>query len=307
MKVVIAGATGLIGRALSGALQRAGHDVVALTRDPSKGAGSLPAGVRAVAWDATRPGGAWAAELRGADAVVNLAGATIGPPQRWTAARKRVLTESRVQSNAALVDAIVTLPAGERPGVFVTASGVDYYGDRHDDTPLDESAPAGDSFLAQLCVQWEAAAQRAESLGVRVVMLRTAFVIGRGALALTLLALPFRLFAGGPVGSGRQWFPWIHLDDVVGLYRLVIERDDVRGPINAVTPDVRRERDVAAEIGRVLHRPSLLPAPAFALRLALGEQADLVLHGRRAIPAKAEAAGYQFRYPTLSAALQEAL
>ena len=323
MKIVIAGATGFVGTPLSASLQRAGHDVVALTRDAGKGASRLPSGVRALEWDAKTPAGAWAAELRGAGGVINLAGATIGPPKRWTERRKRILTESRVRSNDALVQAIAALPPEKRPKALVSASGIDYYGDRPGGEPLDESAPAGDSFLAQLCVQWEASASAAEPLGVRVVAMRTAFAIGRDALAFKLLALPFRLFTGGPLGSGRQWFSWIHVDDLIGLYTLAVERGDpslgselapsagkgqvLTGPVNAVAPDVRPLQEVAQEIGRVLHRPSWLPAPEFALRLALGEQADLLLHGRRAVPAKAQAAGYQFRYPTLAPALAQAV
>jgi uncharacterized protein (TIGR01777 family) len=306
MKIVIAGATGFIGTHLAESLQRSGHEVAALTRDAGKGAGRLPAGVRAVEWDARDAGGAWAQELRGAGAVINLAGASIGRP-RWTEGRKRVLTESRVRSNGALVGAMAALPAEERPQVLVSASGIDYYGDHPGDEPLDEHAPPGTSFLARLCVQWEEAAQQAEPLGVRVVRMRTAFVVGRGAMGLHMLALPFQLFAGGPLGSGRQLFTWIHLQDLVGLYTLAVERPDLSGPVNAVAPDVPQEREVAKEIGRVLRRPSWAPAPAFMLRLLLGEMADLLLHGRRAIPAKAQAAGYQFRYPEIGPALAEAL
>jgi hypothetical protein len=279
---------------------------VALTRDAGKGAERLPAGVRAVEWDARDAGGAWAQELRDAGAVVNLAGASIGRP-RWTAARKRVLTESRLRSTDALVQAMGALPAERRPPILVSASGIDYYGDHPGDELLDESAPPGASFLARLCVQWEEAAQKAESLGVRVVRVRTAFCVGRGAVALRMLVLPFQLFAGGPLGTGRQWFSWIHLDDLVNLYTLAIERPDLNGPVNAVAPNVPREGEVAKEIGGALHRPSWAPAPSFMLRLVLGEMADLLLHGRKAVPAKAQAAGYQFRYPEIGPALQEAL
>jgi uncharacterized protein (TIGR01777 family) len=306
MKIVIAGGTGFIGRHLAESLQRGGHEVVALTRDAGRGAARVPSGVRAVEWDARNAAGPWAQELRGAGAIVNLAGATIGRPP-WTVGRKRMLTESRVRSTEALVGAIAALPAEARPQTLVNASGIDYYGDHPGDEALDESAPPGVSFLARLCVQWEDAGQKAAPLGVRVVRIRTAFVVGRGAMALGLLALPFRLFAGGPLGSGRQWFTWIHLLDLVNLYTLAIERPDWSGPVNAVAPTVPREREVAREIGRALRRPSWAPAPAFALRLALGEMADLLLHGRRAVPAKAEAAGYQFRYREIGPALAEAL
>jgi uncharacterized protein (TIGR01777 family) len=274
--------------------------VVILTR------GRAVRGVRAVVWDARTPSGAWVTELRSAGAVVNLAGASIGGA-RWTRARKRLLTDSRIRSTQALVQAMAALSADERPPVFVTASGIDYYGDRADETPLDESAPPGTSFLAQLCVQWEDAAISAAHLGVRVVRLRTALCIGRGAQAVRMLVLPFLVFAGGPLGSGRQWFTWIHLEDLIGLYVLAIERSDLDGPINAVAPSVPREREVARQIGRLLRRPAWAPAPERMLRLALGQMADLVLHGRKAVPARAQAAGYQFRYAEIGAALAEAL
>ena len=168
-------------------------------------------------------------------------------------------------------------------------------------------APGGGGFGCppRLSQQWEAAAQKAEPLAVRVVRIRTAMVFGREALAFRLLTLPFRLFAGGPIGNGRQWFTWIHLDDIVGLYRLALENSQVSGPINAVAPDVRREGEVAKEIGRVLHRPAFVPAPAFILRLALGAQSQLLLHGRRATPAKAQGLGYRFKFGGLREALED--
>jgi len=237
--------------------------------------------------------------------VINLAGASIGAG-RWTASRKRVLEQSRLEATGALVSAIGVLDGPDRPRVLANASGIDYYGDRGDEIITEESGP-GDSYLAHLCVAWEAAARKAEPLGVRVVFARTSLVIGRDADALQRLALPFKLFAGGPLGSGQQWFPWVHLDDAIGLYRLAIENDALTGPLNLVAPDIRRETDVARAVGQVLGRPSWAPAPAFALRLVLGEMADLVLHGRHAEPRKALAAGYQFEYPRLEDALRQAL
>src|SRR5688572_4810675 len=196
MKIVIAGATGLVGRPLSAALVEAGHEVVALTRNPERDGGRMPAGVRAVAWDG-RTAGPWTAELRGAGGVINLAGASIGS-RRWTTGRKRELVSSRVESTGALVAAIGAAPAGERPRVLVNASGIDYYRNDGGEAKVDEGAAPGDAFLARLCVEWEAAAREAEALGTRVVLMRTAVVLAERALALRLLALPFRLFAGGP-------------------------------------------------------------------------------------------------------------
>ena len=306
MKIIIAGGTGFVGRALTRSLLGSGHEVVVLSRGEAAAAHRLTAGVRSVRWNARGAEGAWASELRGAGAVVNLSGASIGGG-RWTDSRKRVLIESRVRSTQALVRAMGLVPAAERPGVLVNASGIDYYGNHVGNEALDERASAGTSFLARLSVQWEDAAQMAEPLGVRVVRVRTSLCIGRGAQALRMLVLPFRLFAGGPLGDGRQWFTWIHLEDLVALYLLAIVRADLIGPLNAVAPHVPRERDVAREIGRVLHRPSWAPAPELMLRLVLGEMADLVLHGRNAIPARAQAAGHNFRYPDVGAALAEAL
>ena len=303
MKIVVAGGTGYIGQALVRELVHAGHEVVVLSRG---GNGGGPAGARVVRWDpAARSGGAWAAELRGSGAVVNLAGANIGGG-RWTTARKRLLEESRIQSTGALVAGIRGLEAGDRPQVLVNASGIDYYGDRGDEVISEESAP-GQSFLAQLCVRWEASAREAEALGARVALMRTGVVFGKGADALERLALPFKLFAGGPLGSGQQWFPWIHLDDAVGLYRFAVENEAVTGPLNLVSPDVRREKEVAVAVGKVLGRPSWAPAPSFVLRLVLGQMSELILHGRRAEPRKALNLGYQFKRPQLEDALRQAL
>jgi uncharacterized protein (TIGR01777 family) len=204
------------------------------------------------------------------------------------------------------VQALDHTSSERRPSVLVSASGIDYYGDRGDETITEESQPGG-SFLARLSEQWEAAAQRAEALGLRVVRMRTSMVFGRGAPAFNLLTLPVRLFVGGPFGSGRQWFTWIHIDDIVGLYRFGLEKEQLRGPVNAVAPDIRRQIEVAREIGRVLNRPTWFPTPAPLLRLALGAESELLLDGRKAVADKAKAAGYDFRFGGLSQALEEAL
>ncbi len=303
MKVLISGGSGFIGRHLVESLASDGHDVVVLSRqlvmkDP-------PKGVRYVSWDARSANGDWVGELAGAQSVVNLAGASIGS-WPWTRQRMAELLSSRLSATAALVEALGRTPADRRPAVLVSASGIDYYGDRGDEAIMEDSDP-GDSFLARLSQQWEAEAQKAELLGVRVARIRTAMVFGREALAFRLLTLPFRFFIGGPLGNGRQWFTWIHIDDIVGIYRLALEDSRVSGPVNAVAPDIRRERDIAKEIGRVLHRPAVFPAPAFALRLVLGKEAQLLLHGRHAQPAKALAYGYRFRLGGLHEALEEAL
>ena len=303
MKVLISGGSGFIGSRLVTSLAKDGHDVVVLSRRPETK--TLPSGVRYVTWDARSVSGDWVKELSGAQAVVNLAGASIGT-WPWTKRRMLELISSRVSPTTALVQALERTPAMLRPPVLVSASGIDYYGDRGDEVITEESGP-GDSFLAQLGQQWESAAQMAEPLGVRVVRIRTSMVFGPEAYAFRLLTLPFRFFVGGPLGNGRQWFTWIHVDDIVGLYRLALEDRRVSGPLNGVAPDIRRQRDLAKEIGRVLHRPALIPVPSFVLRLVLGKEAQLLLHGRHAEPAKALGYGYRFRVGGLHEALEETL
>ena len=297
-KVVVAGGTGLIGRALVSALADDGAEVVVLSRRP--GREGLPE-ARIVGWDGRTVAADWVRELVGAAGVVNLAGASIGAG-RWTRRRKRLILDSRTESTSTLVDAIGSLSPAERPPVLVNASGIDYTGDGEDE--VDEDAQPGTSFLARVCVDWEAAARRAEEHGVRVVCVRTPFVITRDALALKLLTLPFRLFAGGPLGNGRQWFPWVHMADAVVVYRRAVDDESLRGALNMVAPEVPRQREAAREIGRALHRPSWLPVPAPLLRLALGEQADLLLHGQLARSTKLDTS--TFRYTTFAAAAAEA-
>jgi len=303
MRVLISGGSGYIGRRLAGSLAAAGHDVVSLSRRPE---GLAPqSGVRFVKWDARTAEGDWVNELAGAQGVVNLAGASIGKG-RWTRRRMAEILSSRLSATSAIVQAIKRTPADRRPSVLVNASGIDYYGDRGEELVTEESRP-GNSFLARVCQQWEAAAGEVQPLGPRVVLVRTGLVFGRGALAFRLLTLPFRVFAGGPLGNGRQWFTWIHIDDLVGLYRLALEGLHDGGPMNAVAPDVRPQAEVAREIGRVLHRPAIVPAPAAVLRLVLGEQSHLLLDGRHAVPARAEAAGYRFQFGGLHKALEDTL
>jgi hypothetical protein len=284
MRVVVAGGSGLIGRSLGGRLKGAGHDVIVVTRKPESAA--------EVAWDEVGKA------IDGAGAVVNLAGASIGGG-RWTSGRKREILASRVESTEALTAAIAAATA--RPGVLVNASGIGIYGDAGD-AVVDETTPAGSDFLADVCVAWEAAAARSP---VRWVAVRTALVVGRGAQALKLMTLPYRLGAGGRLGNGRQWFPWIHLDDLASIYLRAIDDETLQGPVNAVGPQQLRQAEAAQEIGRVLHRPSLVPTPAIALRAVLGEQADLLLHGQRAVSHRLE--GIELRHATLRSALEEAL
>ena len=309
MKILVAGGSGFIGSHLTLGLVRDGHQVVILTRGQPR---AFPpplevqgGGARYVTWDARSASGDWVKEVAGAQSVINLAGASVGGG-RWTRGRMAQLLSSRLEATAAIVQAIGQTPADRRPMVLLNASGIDYYGARDDEVVTEDGSP-GVSFLARMSQQWEAAALNAEALGPRVVRMRTSMVFGKGAPAFNLLTLPVRLFVGGPFGSGRQWFTWIHIDDIVGLYRFGLENDRLSGAVNAVAPDIRRQVEVAREIGRVLHRPTWFPAPAPLLRLALGAQSQLLLDGRKAVPEKAASAGYRFKFGGLPAALEDAL
>ncbi len=301
MKVVVAGGSGFIGRALIELLARGGNSVVLLSRS-SRPQGSLPAGVTVARWDGATKG-EWWSSVDGADAVVNFAGESIAG-RRWTTARKRVLADSRLQTTGAIVDAIVG--ARHRPRVLVNASGAGYYGDVPEgDVP--ESHPAGRDFLADLAVKWEREAMRAGEGGVRVVLLRTGVVLEANGGALPRMALAFRLFAGGPLGSGRQWMPWIHRDDVVGIVVAALHEPGISGPVNVSAPGVVRMNDFSRALGRVLGRPSWLPVPSFVLRLILGEMSIVVLSGQRALPRKMLEARYEFLYPEIGPALESIL
>jgi len=298
MRIVIAGGTGFIGRALVAKLVEQGWTVTVLTRQaPDAVQRRLRLPVAVVQWRPTDPPDPGLVD--GTDAVVNLAGATIA--RRWTAAARRLILESRVQATKALVEAIRR--AAAPPRVLVNASAVGFYGPRGDE-PVTEADGPGSDFLANVCLAWEAAARPAQEAGVRVVLLRMGLVLGRGG-ALSRMSVPFLFFVGGPLGSGRQWVPWIHIDDVTGLIAFVLENGVLQGPVNAAAPNPVRNRDFAAALGRVLRRPAVVPAPALLLRWGLGEMSSMLLTGQRAIPAAAVQAGYTFRFPTLELALRE--
>jgi uncharacterized protein (TIGR01777 family) len=297
VKVLVAGGSGLIGRALCAELQRLGHEPVVLTRQAAL---RMPGQVRSVVWKPPAMG-PWTEELATADAVVNLAGATVGK-WPWTGARKRVLRDSRLEPTNALVSAIAASPAGQRPTVVINASGTDLY-EGLDAEPADEETPSAATFLATLCRDWEAEAMRASALGLRVVLARTSLVIASRAPSLRLLTLPFRLFVGGPIGSGRQWVSWIDIGDAVGLLIWAIETAGLRGPLNLSAPDPRQQAEFARVLGATLHRPAWFRTPAWAVRLALGEQATLALGSRRVWPARALACGYTFASPRLEKSL----
>jgi uncharacterized protein len=305
MKVVITGGSGLIGRALAAELVRLGDEVVVLSRSPGRAARRLPAGAEVMAWDPSAGAAPLARLLDGADAVINLAGESVGR-WPWTRAVRSAIRGSRMQATQALVDAMGILPAERRPTVLVSGSGTHMYEDL-DAEPATESSPTtDDNFLASVCLDWEQAALRARELGTRVVVLRTSLVIGRRAPALERLLLPFRLFGGGPLGSGRQWVSWVALDDAVGLIVHALRAWDVGGPLNVAGPEPVRQAEFARIAGSVLRRPAWLRTPAWLIRLALGDQATLAIGSRRLVPEAALRSGYEFRVTSLEQALRQA-
>ncbi len=298
MRALVTGATGFIGRRLLSRLDRP----VVLSRDPERARIALGTDIEVVGWDlVSEPAPARA--FRGVDAVFHLAGEPVAEG-RWNAAKKDRIRESRVTGTRHLVDALASL--AERPGTLVSASAVGFYGDRGDEA-LDESSAPGNDFLAAVCQQWEAEAQRAASLGIRVVMARTGIVLDASGGALAKMLPPFKLGLGGPLGSGRQWMPWIHLEDHVAMLLHAAENSGVSGPMNAVGPEPVTNRTFAAALGAALHRPAFFPAPKFALRLAMGEVADVVLSSQRVMPKVAEKTGFKFRHGDLRNALRAAL
>ena len=299
MRIVIAGGTGFLGAALADALVAEQHDLVVLTRGAAAPA-PPNSRRRLVQWTPNGDIGPWGAELDGAGVAVNLAGESIAG-KRWSPEHKRRILESRVTATRSLVSAIRA--ASNPPVVFVSGSAVGYYGPRGDEV-VAEQAPAGNDFLASVCVQWEAEAARAASPRTRVAVVRTGLVLERNGGALPQMLPPFWIGAGGPVGSGRQYWPWIHRQDWIDLVRWTIRTADLSGPINATAPVPVTNREFARTLGRVIRRPAVMPAPAFALRLMLGEMADaLLLSGQRVVPAKAERHGFTFRYARLEDAL----
>ena len=302
MRILVTGGTGLLGRRLVARLLARGDEVVVLTREPARAAGRMGA-ARLVAWDPLAepvPPGA----LAGAGAVVNLLGEPIAAG-RWTAARKERIRASRVLGTRSLVAGIA---AAERPpAVLVSGSATGWYGPRGDEE-LDESAPAAADYLGQLCRDWEAEARRAEPAGTRVVLLRTGIVLSPEGGALAKLLPLFRLGFGGPVGSGRQWLSWIHVEDLCALVVHALDRAELIGPVNGTAPNPVRNRDFGRALGRALGRPALLPVPAFAMRLVLGEMAQaLLLTGHRVVPRRALATGFRFAHPDLDGALADLL
>jgi uncharacterized protein len=302
MNIVVAGGTGFIGGTLCRSLVGEGHRVSILTRRPGQVSRQTDVRLNSMSWNA-QDTGPWEQVLEGADAVINLAGAPIADA-RWTDARKQLITDSRVLTTRLLVRAMSQ--RSSKPSTFISASGIGYYG-ASDDRRLDEGAARGQGFLADLCLAWEAEALRAAEFGARVVTLRTGMVLERDGGAVPKMLLPFRFFAGGPIMPGSQWVSWIHRRDHIGLIQWALTTPTVSGPINVVAPEPVTMKTFCKVLGRVLHRPSWLPVPQFALNMLLGELGTLMTTGQRVIPAKAISGGYTFQYPTLEQALRAIL
>ncbi|MCI0706702.1 MAG: TIGR01777 family oxidoreductase [Ignavibacteriae bacterium] len=303
MKIVVAGGSGFLGSALLAKLTATGHTVILLTRNPHAQARTIPDTVQKVQWDAKTIGD-WAKSIDGADAVVNLTGESIGG-KRWSKTQKEILISSRVDSTKAIVEAI--RQANTKPKVLVNQSAVGYYGNVPDGN-VEENHPPGNDFLAEICQRWEEEARKAEALGVRVVIPRTGVVLSKHGGALPRMLLPFNLFIGGPLGTGRQWFPWIHLEDEINALAFVLNNEKLSGPVNLAAPESATMEQFCTLLGKAMHRPSWAPVPGFALKILLGEMAGpLLLGGQKVDPTKLQQGGYRFKYPKLDEALRDVL
>jgi uncharacterized protein (TIGR01777 family) len=295
MKILVTGASGFIGTRLCRTLLDRAHQVIGLGRSADKNRISHE-GYRFIAADTTRSG-PWQQHLSAVDAVINLAGRSIFG--RWTESVKNEIRESRILTTRHVAEGL----APGKDTTFISASGVGFYGNRGD-AVLTEDEPAGDDFLARLSVDWEGAALGAAQKGARVVVMRFGVVLGEGGGALTQMLPAFKSFVGGPIGSGRQWFPWIHIEDLTAAMLFLLEHPAVRGPANLCAPNPDQNRNLAAALGKALKRPAFMPTPAFMIRMALGEFAEVLLGSQRAVPQKLQTHRFAFRYPHIEAALQ---
>lgn len=305
MKVAITGATGFVGSRLVERLHKEGHQVLVLTRNPSAAQKVFPnsafPNLEIIGYTPTESG-SWQQALAGCDNVVNLAGEPIAEG-RWTPERKQEILNSRKLGTQKIVEAIAK--ANPKPSVLVNASAIGYYGTSETAT-FDETSPSGDDFLAQVCQAWEAEAQKVKATGTRLVILRLGIVLGMGG-AIAKMITPFKLYAGGPIGTGRQWFSWIHREDIVNLILLALTRSDIEGVLNATAPNPVRMAEFCQTMGQVLNRPSWLPVPNFALEALMGDGAMVVLEGQQVLPNRTLANGFEYQYPTVKQALEEIL
>ncbi len=301
--VIISGATGFIGKALCAELIEKGYEVVGLSRNPDKVKELMPDPVSVVKWDAKSSQG-WMDYADGAYAIVNLAGESIGSG-RWTNKRKERILKSRLDSGGAVVEAVEK--AKNKPAVIIQASGIGYYGDSGDKI-LDETSSPGSGFLVEVAKQWERTTKRVESMGVRHIIIRTGVVLGKEEGFLSRIILPYRFFMGGHMGSGKQWIPWIHIEDEVKAICFLMEKKDTHGVFNLTSPYPLTSRDFSKVLGKVMKKPAWLPVPGFILRLFLGEMAgELILSGQRAMPNRLMESGYKFLYPDAESALYQIL
>ena len=297
MNLVITGASGFIGSTLVEQLCDEGHTLVLLSRRPP--AEKILPNKRWLSW---QPGvsGEWEKSVDGADGIIHLAGEPIAG-KRWTSAQKEKLRKSRIETTGALIDAL--RKARVKPKFLISSSAVGYYGAHGDETITEDNAP-GSGFLARLCLDWEAEAIKAKDVGVRVALLRTGIVLGKGNGALAKMLPPFKFFVGGSLGTGKQWFPWIHLSDAVGLVKFLFEKDKAEGPLNVTAPNPVTMAEFCKALGKTLNRPAWAPVPPPLLSLILGEMAQMLLTGQRAVPQAALRLGYQFKFPKLVGALE---
>ncbi len=301
MRVLITGGTGVIGRRLVNHLIRHGDVVTVVSRQRFRPA-TLPGKIYFARWDGKTAEG-WCQYIEKVDAVVNLAGAGLADA-RWSDERKKVLTDSRVNAGKAVAEAIEV--AKNKPKTLIQVSAVGYYGAQKDDI-ITESSNAGGDFLATLCQQWEASSQAVEDMGVRRVIIRTGVVFDMKGGALPRMVLPFRLFAGGPVGSGRQWLSWIHYRDAVNAIRFLLDNESATGSVNLSAPNPLTNRDFARTLGKVMKRPALMPVPSFVLKIFFGEMSTVLLDGQRVMPERLGELGYQFEFPEAKEALADIL
>jgi uncharacterized protein (TIGR01777 family) len=302
MRIIITGGTGLIGRPLSAALVADGHDVTVLSRNPDK-VKDVVKGVKLAAWDGQTAQG-WGHLADGADAIINFAGEGIGDG-RWSDERKQKIRQSRTLAGKAVMEAISA--AAVKPKVLIQASAVGYYGTSTGDKQVAEGASPGNDFLSKVCFDWEASTAAANRMGVRRPVLRTGIVLANEGGAFPKLLLPFKLFAGGPLGNGKQWLPWIHIEDEVRAIQFLLANEQADGPFNLCAPNPVTNSEMAKQIGEVMGRPSFMPAPGIAMKSVLGEMSVLVLEGQRAVPTKLQALSFQFKYETLAPALRDLL
>lgn len=299
-KIVITGASGLIGTKLTKTLINRGDHVYILTRDKNKTKNIIPGATEYIKWDYVKPD-AWAGHMNNKDAVIHLAGANISG-KRWTAHYKEIILKSRELSTKNLVNVISLIP--NKPKSFICASGVNYYGDSGDQLLTEEEGP-GNDFLANVCKIWETEAEKVEKAGIRRISIRTGVVLTPEEGALKKMLLPFKLFVGGPLGSGSQWFPWIHIDDIVNIYIYLLDNENLIGAFNACSPNMITMNEFAKNLGKVLHKPSFFKVPEFVLNLTAGEVAEIITASLKVIPKKLLEHGYKFKFVNLKDALTD--